>query len=94
MAKFTFSEDGTKTAGVINAASFSVAVSGTFGGGTLSVQYPTGDGGVATYAEGLTGSFTAAGERVFDQCGEGREITLSLSGSTSPSLVVIVQELR
>ena len=94
MAKYTFSADGTQPAGVINAKEFSVAVSGTFGSGTLNVQYSKGDNTFQNYAGGDTGAFTSADERVFAQCGEAKEIALTLSGSTSPDLTVIIQELR
>jgi hypothetical protein len=74
---------------------FVVAVSGTFGSGTLAVQYATNQAGDAwaTYASGETGSFTSPGEREFAPCGGADAIRVVLSGATSPSVVVAVREL-
>ena len=72
---------------------FSVAVSGTFGGGTIAVQYATDAAATtwATYASGETGSFTAAGEREFAPVGAATSVRIVLSGATSPSIIVAVR---
>lgn len=74
---------------------FTVAVSGTFGGGTVSVKYATDVGSTtfATYASGETGAFTEAGEREFAPCGAADTIQITLTGSTTPSIIVALREL-
>ena len=93
MPNYNLTADGDQSVGGINTRrEFSVAVSGDFGGGTLEVQYGTDTGTFTNYVSGDTGSFTAAGERVFFQCGDIQAINLNLSGSTAPDLTVIVQQ--
>jgi hypothetical protein len=72
---------------------FIVAVSGTFGGGTVSVKYATNVGATtfATYAT-VSGAFTAAGEREFAPCGATDTVQITLTGSTTPSIIVTVRE--
>lgn len=74
---------------------FTVAVSGTFGGGTLRVRYSTNEAGTtfANYVSGDTGAFTAAGEREFALCGASTNIQIELSGATNPNLIVILKEI-
>ena len=90
---YTFSDNGTKTVGVTKGTEFTVAASGTFGSGTLAVNYSV-DGGWITYASGDTGSFTEADERIFENVGDTDEIQLVLSGATDPSLNVVVNSKR
>ena len=94
MATINLTADGDQeVAGINTNKEFSVMVSGDFGGGTLLVQYRA-DSGWVTYSSGLTGTFTAAGERIFFQGGEEDKINLNLSGATSPDLNIIVTEFK
>lgn len=74
---------------------FTVAVSGTFGGGTLRVRYSTNIAGTqfANYVSGETGAFTAAGEREFALCGASTNIQIELTGATNPNIICILKEL-
>lgn len=89
MPSYTFDQDGSQTVQIEIDDEFSVGVGGDFGGGTLAVKYAC-KGSTYTFASGTTGSFTAAGERVFRNCGDTKTITITLSGSTSPDLDVSV----
>jgi|14BtaG_2_1085337.scaffolds.fasta_scaffold112886_2 hypothetical protein len=94
MATYNLTADGDTEIGGINAKKeFAVFVAGDFGGGTLNVQFRQASGWV-NYSSGETGTFTAAGERVFFQGGDEDKINLSLSGATSPDLDVTVVEQR
>lgn len=74
---------------------FTVAISGTFGSGTVAVKYATDAAATtfATYASGETGTFTAAGEREFAICGAASTVQIVLSGATAPNLIVTLREL-
>jgi len=94
MATINLTADGDEAVQGINTKKeFAVAVSGTFGGGTVKVQYRAA-GGWVDYSSGDTGTFTAAGERVFAQCGDEDQINFNLAGSTSPDLDIVITELR
>ena len=94
MATINITSDGSTEVGGINAGKdFGVFVSGTFGGGTLEVQYRANSGWL-TYQSGETGSFTEAGERVFFQGGDEEKINLVLSGATNPDLDITVREYK
>jgi hypothetical protein len=74
---------------------FTVAISGTFGGGNVAVKYATDAAATtfATYASGETGTFTAAGEREFAICGAASTVQIVLAGATTPNLIVAVREI-
>lgn len=94
MATFNLTADGdTEITGINAGKEFAVSVSGDFGGGTLNVQYRV-NGGWTNYAGGDTGTFTAAGERVFFQGGDEDKINLNLASSTSADLDIVVLEYR
>lgn len=81
----TFSDNGTDTFDVPCGGEFVVAVEGDFGTGTFAVKFHS-DGAWVTYSGGDTGSFTAAGERIFVNCGDTGTIQVALTGASSPDL--------
>jgi len=89
MASFNFSGNGTQTVSINIDDEFSVGVAGDFGSGTLTVSYYA-QGTARVFQSGETGTFTAAGERVFRNCGDNTSILVTLAGSTSPDLDVSV----
>ena len=90
----TLTANETYTVANINRR-FTVAISGTFGGGTVAVKYATDQAATtfATYASGETGTYTAAAEREFAPCGAATTLQIVLTGSTTPSLIVAIREL-
>jgi hypothetical protein len=83
----------TASAGVSIGKDFLVAVAGTFDGATLAVQYAS-NGAYQTYQSGETGSFTAAGERRFANCGDLDQVNLALSSAgANTSVHAVVTEV-
>lgn len=83
----------TTSAGVTIGKDFLVAVAGTFDGATVAVQY-TSNGTYHTFQSGETGSFTAAGERRFANCGDADEVNVALSSAgANTSVDVVVTEV-
>lgn len=89
---YNLTSDGDTEVAINTSRQFTVAASGNFGSGTLKVQYRV-NGGWADYESGDTGDFTAAGERVFVQCGDEHRINLNLASSTSPDIDIVVKEV-
>lgn len=94
MPSYNFTSNTTQEVKIAIDDEFSVGVSlpasgGTFGGGTVNVQYQS-QGEWVTYSSGDGGAFTAAGEGVFRNCGDTDFIRVQLTGSTSPSVNVSV----
>lgn len=75
-AALAAANDGSGVVTALGQTSFSGGTAGTF----------------VTYSGGLTGNFTSADERNFDQVGETDTINLNVSGSTSPTLTVVVSQ--
>lgn len=91
MASFT--TNTTALVDMPSGAEFVVACEGTFGGGTFSVKYGS-DGSYVAYSSGDTGDFTAAGERVFVNCGDTGKIQVGLSGSTGADVNYHVKQIE
>lgn len=89
----TLAANGSYTVGITKGCSFSVAASGTFGSGTLKVQYAF-SGEWKDFDGGDTGDFTEADERVFVNVGDADEVKLVLSGATGPDIDIVVTPQR
>ena len=89
----TFTTNTTQSVGVTKGTAFTVAANFVSGTGTLSVKYFS-EGNWVTFASGETGTFTASGERVFENVGSIDEIQLVTTNASSLDLDVIVNSKR
>lgn len=89
----TISANGSVDVGVAIGTEFTVAASGTFGSGTITVNYRAGSSWV-TYASGETGTATAAFERVFENVGDIDTVRITLASATNPSIALVVNSSR
>lgn len=89
----TLSANGSTDVGVAIGTEFTVAASGTFGSGTITVNYRAGSSWV-TFASGETGTATSAFERVFENVGDIDTVRITLAGATSPSVLLVVNSSR
>lgn len=88
MTKSTLSANGSTTAVQHNGGTAFLAASGTFGSGTLRLEFSP-DNGTTYIATGV--SLTAAG-RGSELLPTGVLVRATLTGATAPSLSVWVQE--
>lgn len=91
----TLAADG-QTPSVAVHGKFNVSLSGTFGGGTASVQRSF-DGGttwltVSRDSAGNAASYTAAADVIGEEPEKGVLYRLSLSGATGPSLAYRISQ--
>ena len=82
----TLAANGTTSIN-LPAGEFSVHVAGTWGGGTLSIQWDDGTNSV----EYSNGSLTADGQATIP-VGTGK-VSFVLSGATGPSLIVTLDKI-
>ena len=87
----TLSADGATSAVKWRGGDGNVEVSGTFGGGTATVQKST-DGGTTWKDMDTTNlSFTETTFKTF-RANDGDKLRVNLSGSTTPTLEVFINE--
>lgn len=86
--KVTFSEDGAYTFGKALTRSQEVTVSGTWGSGTMTIAVIDGFSGDA-----VTRTTITADDELEVLVGRGKQLKLTLSGSTNPSLTAYVDNL-
>ena len=85
MASNQITEDGTTPDQKVNAGPIHIAVAGSFGGGTVAVEYKNNNTYYPLLNEGAAIQFTtAANVRVNVTAGD--VIRLSMTGSTSPAV--------
>lgn len=93
MRSETISADGSLDIGVTRGAAFTVAASGSFGSGTVTVNYSF-KGAWKTFTSGETGTATEAFERVFENVGDTDTVRVTLAGATAPTIALVVNSSR
>jgi hypothetical protein len=89
----TLSAHGSVDVGVTMGTEFTVAASGAFGSGTVTVNYRAGNSWV-TFSSGETGTATSAFERVFENVGDIDTVRITLAEATSPTISLVVNSSR
>ena len=90
MIAITLTANGNTSVPQVNIADmFGVAISGTFGGASIAVQYPTSSNTFATYVSGETGTYTSAAERQFRHIGPVKGIQLAVSNASNTTSVTV-----
>ena len=91
MKELTFSANESQTFEADEGAEYHIAVGGTFGGGTLTVNHALG-GGTQVYSGNPSGSFSQNGYGTFPSL--GGDITFTLAGATAPNLTVRIAKRK